>query len=161
MEEKLFNGFAFSCKSIVFLQVTFAFPRKTFVMEVIQGGRKTMEHSTFVREWKCFVSKCRVSQEKAILFWESAKAFFLPPLIFFSHCHAPPPPTFSAQYFSVFHVLKWKGFSLFSGCVWLNRSSHVVASYPDNQTHLPFISSLQCDALQVNKMYFHLIVIKS
>lgn len=146
MEEKLFNGFAFSCKSIVFLRETFAFSCKTFVMEVIQVGRKTVSVFMFLSRKRYFCERV----QKHLIFFPSISYFF-----------PSPCPPLSAPYFSVFHVLKWKDFSLFSGCVWLNRSSHVVASYPDNQTHLPFISSLQCDALQVNKMYFHLIIIKS
>lgn len=41
-EERLFNGFAFVCKSIVFLLKTFAFTHKIFVMEKYKVGGKTI-----------------------------------------------------------------------------------------------------------------------
>lgn len=59
MEEKLFKGFAFSCKSIVFLRETSAFTSKTFVKEVIQGGRKTVSMFRFLKERSTFVRECK------------------------------------------------------------------------------------------------------
>lgn len=60
--------------------------------------------------------------------------------------------------FPLLRELKSCALLCFLGRVRLNRSSHVMASYSNNQTRFPIISSLQCDALQVNKPRFLLII---